>query len=1451
MTRRQTTSGLSQLLLVAGVLCLAVSPAAGGTIKVNTADDSNNTSDGKCSLREAMQAAFQGSPNECSGATAAPNTITFDGNYTITLTDRLPDVANKLTIDGSGKTIVISGGNKQRIFKLPHSASDLALSNLALKDGDDAAGGAVLVQHGKLSMTNVTVTGCDVTSNGGAIQSNGDVYLTNVNFFENTAKGDGGAIQMGSATILIVNNATFTSNTAGKRGGAIHLSNVDSTTESPRPVELTGCIFTLNKAEGEGAEQGGGAIWAKGDDDPEDVFLITGAQFLLNSAPKGGGGAILLAFGSRLAYADPLFPSAGGIYGSNFFANSAGGTGNDGMGGAIFSRGKLTVVASSFVDNASTASGGGAIGHNTGSPGSLTVANVTFSGNTADTNGGAIANLHASGSLTVLSSTFSENEATTGSGGALFNNGSISVVNSVIADSLAGTNCGGKPVTDSGNNLQHPDADCGASIPVDDPLLEGLSVNPGPNLLVLTMAAKQCSPVLGAGKAAACSAGPVAGLDARLIPRPLGNPVCDIGAFESENLAPVFGLDVTPDAGLSFGFVQTGTASGLKTATLSNSSCQPLAGLEVSIGGPFVRNGGTCGATLAGQSSCTVLLQFVPVTKGPETGTLEISAAGGLSDSIPLSGTGAAPAALELTPGAGLSFGTVPTNGTAGPQAATLTNTGQITASGILVSVSGDFAHNGGSCGTTLAPGASCTLLIQFAPQSATAHHGALSVTAAGSLADSIPLSGNGIAPPPFLDVAPDAGLNFLPTQPGQSRTIHATVQNKSAISMNNLTPSFSGSPDFSVGRSLLSKRCPPAPFTVGAGDFCYLPIRFHSSTVGAKSGTLTVSDGTTNVDAIPLSGICHVEGYDLTPDAGLAFGNVVQGTTSVPLIAAVTNTGATGITGLTISIAGGSGTFAIAPGGSCPADSFTLGPANSCTVYVTFTPATASAFNASLRSSDGVSLLDAIPLTGSGFVQDPGLDLTPDTGLDFALVKTLSASDPLTATVTNTGNGSVTGLSIAAGGNFTIVGGNCGSSLAPGASCLVQVAAMPDSDGPNPGTLTATADGGPSDTIGLVATGFTPSSGLNLTPDAGLDFGFVESGSTASAKSATLTNTGSSDVTGIAFNAGGDFTVGTTTCAALLEAGASCTVQVGFAPSGDGLQGSSLMASADGGLIDVVPLTGQGYTPGLAAGFGSAPLPPGPIQFGTTAINTTTGAELTISETGNADLVVSNPVLSGAHASNFILAGVAFPLLIPDGGASRKLGLTCQPSAAGLRSATLTLSTNDPQQPGVSFDLRCTGFNPSTAPSFGATPAAPGPITFGQAPVGTLATARLTFEAAGGSALTISSPVFGGAHPGDFTVPAGTFPLTIAAGRASRDVTLTCSPTVASVRSATLGLTTNDPSQPEVTFKLRCTGLEPLNVGLGQDWMLGLVVALLAMMGIRRHKRRRMLPARSRSGRG
>lgn len=111
------------------------------------------------------------------------------------------------------------------------------------------------------------------------------------------------------------------------------------------------------------------------------------------------------------------------------------------------------------------------------------------------------------------------------------------------------------------------------------------------------------------------------------------------------------------------------------------------------------------------------------------------------------------------------------------------------------------------------------------------------------------------------------------------------------------------------------------------------------------------------------------------------------------------------------------------------------------------------------------------------------------------------------------------------------------------------------------------------------------------------------------------------------------------------------------------------------------------------APSYASSPESPGgTIDVGTAVVGSTVSTSLTIDNLGSARLTASNPTLGGPNAADFSLSGARFPFDILVGGPSRAITISCTPSANGARSATLTLSNNDPGLPVASYGLTCSG---------------------------------------------------------------------------------------------------------------------------------------------------------------
>ena len=108
---------------------------------------------------------------------------------------------------------------------------------------------------------------------------------------------------------------------------------------------------------------------------------------------------------------------------------------------------------------------------------------------------------------------------------------------------------------------------------------------------------------------------------------------------------------------------------------------------------------------------------------------------------------------------------------------------------------------------------------------------------------------------------------------------------------------------------------------------------------------------------------------------------------------------------------------------------------------------------------------------------------------------------------------------------------------------------------------------------------------------------------------------------------------------------------------------------------------------------FSSIPEPGATLDFGDIAIESSSDAlVIGVDNAGTAKLVLSCN-LTGTNANQFRL--LACPSPVPSTG-STGIFVSCEPASTGLKQATLSVSSNDTDEPEVSYFLSCTGVEPS-----------------------------------------------------------------------------------------------------------------------------------------------------------
>jgi predicted outer membrane repeat protein len=263
----------------------------------------------------------------------------------------------------------------------------LSLETLTVADGRGTYGGCIKA-YGDLTITGVVIEGCRGERGGAAELSSIVFSMRNSTLRNNEVTGSGGALRMSGATTIIADGAQLIDNTALGNGGAIAGVGAFSVSPSAPAVwrnEGASSVFSGNSAGGNG-----GAISATGYFSMNLFVFPAGGPAIMfeDNVAAGSGGAVYVDPGSYPTIWNQLT-----LEGARLEGNAAT------AGGAIASRGELTIIGSAFTGNAAqgttTATGrGGALLLDFASAtrvGKTSIQQSSFNNNYSRGNGGAIA----------------------------------------------------------------------------------------------------------------------------------------------------------------------------------------------------------------------------------------------------------------------------------------------------------------------------------------------------------------------------------------------------------------------------------------------------------------------------------------------------------------------------------------------------------------------------------------------------------------------------------------------------------------------------------------------------------------------------------------------------------------------------------------------------------------------------------------------------------------------------------------------------------------------------------------------------------------------------------------------------------------------------------------------------------------------------------------------------
>ncbi|MBL9115254.1 MAG: choice-of-anchor D domain-containing protein [Verrucomicrobiaceae bacterium] len=295
------------------------------------------------------------------------------------------------------------------------------------------------------------------------------------------------------------------------------------------------------------------------------------------------------------------------------------------------------------------------------------------------------------------------------------------------------------------------------------------------------------------------------------------------------------------------------------------------------------------------------------------------------------------------------------------------------------------------------------------------------------------------------------------------------------------------------------------------------------------------------------------------------------------------------------------------------------------------------------------------------------------------------------------------------------------------------------------------------------------------------------------------------------------DFTVTALPSTPVAANTGNTTFQVEFNPSANGLRTATLSIANDD--LDENPFTfsiqGTGVTPDINLKGGSTDIVSGDItpstfdgtQYGNVLLGNAPINGFFIENTGTGTLSLTNSPrvqITGSHAADFSV--LTQPASVVGAASSVSFQIRFVPSSLGTRDATVTISSNDPDESPYTFAVQGTGVSPEID-----IPGSSG-VNFGNVLlVGGTQSISLDIENTGTASLILGGDPrvsIGGSNAADFTVTSS--PANSIAPGDTSPMTIQFDPTGLGTRSATVSIANSDLDENPYVFSIVGTGVAP-----------------------------------------
>lgn len=404
-------------------------------------------------------------------------------------------------------------------------------------------------------------------------------------------------------------------------------------------------------------------------------------------------------------------------------------------------------------------------------------------------------------------------------------------------------------------------------------------------------------------------------------------------------LQPTFTVQPTT---LNFGNVSVNGTSSPMQATVQNTSPKTI-GVSGAITGPAAlqfSQSNNC-TTVPPEASCAVSVTFTPTSAGAQSASLNISAAGGATQTVQLLGNGSQ---LTVSP-TSLSFGNQIEGTSSASQPVTVTtgSFGPVTVTSISIA-SAQYSQTN-NCGSSIPANSSCTINVVFEPTTGGTKSGTLSIKTGNAGSFAVALSGAGVRP------------SVSPTALGFGKQNRGTTSSSKPVTLTNGSNGVLSIASISIASAQFSQtnNCGSS---VAPNSSCTINVVFKPTTTGSVSGTLSIKTASAGNFSVSLSGSGVVPSVSPT---SLAFGNQAHGTKSPSKPVTLTNSGSGALSITSISISAPN-QFSQANncGSSVPANA-------SCTINVVFDPTVKGAFSGTLSVKTVGAGNYSVALSGTG----------------------------------------------------------------------------------------------------------------------------------------------------------------------------------------------------------------------------------------------------------------------------------------------------------------------------------------------------------------------------------------------------------------------------------------------------------------------------------------------------